>query len=217
MMRIWNGIERYESGPRELVASIGNYDGVHLGHGEILSRVVAEARRRGLPSLLISFEPHPAAVVAPERRPKHLQTRRQKLDSLEATGLSDLLILEFTTQLAALDGEQFFAQVLAPHLRFASIHVGENFRFGKNRGGDLAALRRIGELMGFDTDGVPPVAVDGETVSSSAIRAAVAAGNVSARYACSAVHSPSWARSSRVRVGARKCSSPLPTWLWKTR
>jgi riboflavin kinase/FMN adenylyltransferase len=177
-MRIWNGIERYDSGPQEVVASIGNYDGVHLGHREILRRVVEQGRRRGLPSLLISFEPHPAAVVAPERRPKHLQTRRQKLDSLEETGLSDLLILEFTAKLAALDAGQFFAQILAPHLRFASIHVGENFRFGKNREGDLRALRRIGERMGFETDGVPPVEVGGETVSSSAIRASVQTGYV---------------------------------------
>jgi len=177
-MRIFNGIERYGGGPGPVVASIGNYDGVHLGHQEILRRVVAEARRLGAPSMLISFDPHPAAVVAPERRPRHLQTRRQKLDSLEATGLTDLLILEFTPALASLSGEEFFSQLLSPRIRFASIHVGDNFRFGRARGGDVETLRRIGATSGFEVEGVPPVQVDGITVSSSTIRKAVEAGRV---------------------------------------
>lgn len=177
-MRIFNGIERYVAGPVPPVASIGNYDGVHLGHQEILRRTVAEGHRRGAPSMLITFDPHPATVVAPERRPRHLQTRRQKLDSLEATGLTDLLILEFTPALAALSGEEFFSRLLAPRIRFSSIHVGDNFRFGRARGGDVQTLRRIGAGAGFDVDGVPAVQIDGITVSSSAIRKAVNAGHV---------------------------------------
>jgi riboflavin kinase/FMN adenylyltransferase len=177
-MRIFNGIDRLAELPGPLAASIGNYDGVHLGHQEILKRVVSEANRLGNPSMLITFDPHPAAVVAPERRPRHLQTRRQKLDSLEATGLTDLLILAFTPDLAALSGEEFFTKVLAPHIRFASIHVGDNFRFGRDRGADVATLRRIGESAGFVVDGVPPVQLDGMPVSSSAIRKAVELGRV---------------------------------------
>jgi riboflavin kinase/FMN adenylyltransferase len=177
-MRIWNGIQRYVDGPPEVVASIGNYDGVHLGHQETLRRVVDDARQRGLPSMLITFDPHPAAVVAPERRPLHLQTRRQKLDSLAATGLTDLLVLRFTAEMAALSGEEFFSRVLEPQIRFAAIHVGDNFRFGRDRGGDVEMLRRIGTRLGFDVEGVRAVRVDGETVSSSAIRNAVIEGDV---------------------------------------
>lgn len=177
-MRICNGIDRFEGASAPLVASIGNYDGVHLGHQAILKRVVAEARRRGTASLLITFDPHPAAVVAPERRPRHLQTRRQKLDSLEATGLTDLLILRFDARMAALSGEQFFSKVLAPHIRFASIHVGDNFRFGSGRAAGVETLRDIGASVGFEVVGVEPVQVDGVTVSSSAIRQAVEMGQV---------------------------------------
>jgi len=177
-MRIWNGIDRYLDGPSHVVASVGNYDGVHLGHREILRRIVEDAQRRDLASLLITFDPHPAVVVAPDRRPRHLQTRRQKLDSLAATGLTDLLVLGFTPELAALDGEAFFASVLEPRIRFAAIHVGDNFRFGRERSGDVETLIRIGKRLGFEVEGVPAVVIDGKTVSSTAIRRAVEAGKV---------------------------------------
>lgn len=177
-MRIWNGIDRYVDGPSRVVASIGNYDGVHLGHREILRRVVEDASRRDVASLLITFDPHPAVVVAPDRRPRHLQTRRQKLDSLAATGLTDLLVLGFTPELAALDGEAFFGNVLEPRIQFVAIHVGDNFRFGSGRAAGVETLRDIGASAGFEVVGVEPVQVDGVTVSSSAIRQAVEVGQV---------------------------------------
>lgn len=173
-----NGIERYPASSPNAVATIGNYDGVHVGHQEILRRVVQDAGARGLGSLLISFEPHPLAVIAPERRPKLLQTRRQKLEQLEATGLSSLLLLRFEQRMAALTGGQFFDEVLAPHLTFAAIHVGASFRFGHERRGDVALLREIGERRGFEVHEVPPLAVGGQIVSSSAIRQAVQEGDV---------------------------------------
>ena len=177
-MKIWNGIENLAEPSSPVVASIGNYDGVHLGHRAILRGVVEEARRRELPAFLITFEPHPLVIVAPERRPQLLQTRRQKLAGLEQTGLTDLLVLEFDARLAAMSGEAFFQELLGPRIRFASVHVGENFRFGNRRSGDLELLRRIGAGAGFAVNGVAPVQVEGETVSSSAIRAAVLEGNV---------------------------------------
>jgi len=177
-MNIWNGIGAYPEPTRPVVASIGNYDGVHLGHQEILRLVVGDARRRGLPALLITFDPHPASVLAPERRPRLLQTRRQKLDRLQDTGLTDLLLLEFNEDMAALGGEQFVDGLLAPRLSLATIHVGENFRFGRGRAGDLTLLRQIGERLGFDVNGVPPVCLGETMISSSAIRAAIAEGDV---------------------------------------
>jgi riboflavin kinase/FMN adenylyltransferase len=177
-MRISNGIDDYVRSERPVVASIGNYDGLHVGHRAILRRVVDDAQRRNLPSMLITFDPHPVAVVAPERRPRLLQSRGQKLGELETTGLSDLLILEFNERLAAMDGEVFFDRVLAPYIDFAAIHVGENFRFGHGRSGNLDLLRRIGDARGFAVSGMPAVQIDGHSVSSSAIRQAVEAGEI---------------------------------------
>jgi len=179
-MRVWNDIERVPSGDGPLVASIGNYDGVHVGHQRILERTVAAARARHVPSLLISFEPHPLAVVAPERRPQLLQTREQKLDALEQTGLEHVLMLKFTPEIATLSGEEFFADVLDQHLTFAAMHVGHNFRFGRHRSAGIEALERIGAARGFEVSGTPQVQVDGGVVSSTRIRAAVKEGDVSA-------------------------------------
>ncbi len=177
-MKIWNGIARYPEGQPAVVATIGNYDGVHRGHQAILKRVVDTAQRRNLTSLLITFEPHPLAVVAPDRKPKLLQTRRQKLDTLEQTGLDEVLLIDFTPQIAALTGDEFFCQVLDGAVRFASIHVGDTFRFGHRRAGDQNLLRQIASERGFEVEGVPPVRLRGRTVSSSAIRAAVDSGDV---------------------------------------
>jgi riboflavin kinase/FMN adenylyltransferase len=177
-MNVWNGIGNYPLDYGPVVASIGNYDGVHLGHRSILRNVVDEARRTERPSLLISFEPHPLTVVAPDRRPQLLQNRRQKIDCLEETGIEALLLLDFTPEVAALSGEGFFAELLRDRVEFASIHVGWNFRFGHQRSGDHELLQRIGEERGFDVTAVAPIEIDGRAVSSSEIRKAVAAGDV---------------------------------------
>ncbi len=176
-MRIWNGVATYPDAD-PVVASIGNYDGVHLGHQAILERVIDAAQAKGSRSLLITFAPHPLEVVAPERRPRLLHNRRQKLERLEQTGLTDLLLIDFTEEMAALSGEQFFEQVLADRVRFSEIHVGESFRFGRDRSGDVSVLSEIGTRRGFAVQGIPAVQVDGTTVSSTAIRRALLAGNV---------------------------------------
>lgn len=177
-MRISNGIESYPPDAQPVVATIGNYDGLHLGHREILRRVTRDARRRGVPSLLISFEPHPLEIVAPERKPKLLQTRRQKLEQFEAAGLDRILLLRFDERVAALSGRAFFQDLLLPRLGFSALHVGENFRFGHDRQGDLALLCQVGAEHGFEVHGVPPVRIGDEPVSSSAIRAAIELGDV---------------------------------------
>jgi riboflavin kinase/FMN adenylyltransferase len=140
--------------------------------------VTSAAKARSAPSLLITFDPHPLAVVAPSRRPRLLQTRRQKLETLEASGIDGVLVLPFDRELASLDGEAFFAEFLSERLRFASVHVGRNFRFGRARGGDLRVLESVGREHGFSVVGVPQVEVEGETVSSSAIRTAIEEGDV---------------------------------------
>ena len=178
-MNVWNSLDAYPTGRGPLAATIGNFDGVHLGHQAILASVTAAAKSRSIGSILVTFDPHPLAVVAPSRRPKLLQTRRQKLEALEASGIDGVLIVPFDRELAALDGDAFFSDYLGERLRFASVHIGRNFRFGRARGGDLRSLEEIGRAKGFSVVGVPSVEVDGETVSSSAIRALVEEGDVS--------------------------------------
>ena len=176
-MNVWTGIESYPDNAPPVVGTIGNYDGVHLGHQAILRGVIEDARARGTGSLLITFDPHPVSVVAPGRKPQLLQNRGQKLESLQATGLSDVLILEFNAELAALTGELFFEQLLGERVALSAIHVGENFRFGHGRQGGLDLLRQIGIRRGFEVHGVSPVVVDGRVISSSAIRRALAGGD----------------------------------------
>jgi riboflavin kinase/FMN adenylyltransferase len=127
---------------------------------------------------LITFDPHPLAVVAPTRGPKLLQTRRQKLETLEAAGLDGVLLIPFDRELASLSGEDFFGDYLGERIRFAAVHVGANFRFGRARGGDIGLLKTLGAELGFSVVVVPPVLVDGEPASSSAIRTAVEQGDV---------------------------------------
>ncbi len=177
-MRVWNGTASYPVDAASVVATAGNYDGVHLGHRAILESALRDARRRDLRSLLVTFEPHPLSVVAPEHCPRLLQTRRQKLESLEAAGLDEVLILRFDAAMAALTGERFIDEVLSGPVRLAAMHVGGNFHFGRGRAGNLRLLQEIGSRRGFDVVGVEPVVLGGEVVSSSVIRAAVADGDV---------------------------------------
>jgi riboflavin kinase/FMN adenylyltransferase len=177
-MKVWNGVDDLPEGKTPVVASIGNYDGVHRGHQAILESVVANAQRRGLSAALITFDPHPLTVVAPERRPDLVQTRRQKLRSLERTGIDEVLIVPFDTALAQLEGKAFFEDYLLSRYPLAAVHVGQNFRFGKARSGDVDLLATIGQGAGFDVECVQPVEVDGRTISSSAVREALREGNV---------------------------------------
>jgi len=136
------------------------------------------ARDLGETSLLITFDPHPLSVVAPERRPRLIDTRRQKLVHLESTGLDAVLILEFTPSLAALSGDEFFDEVLSSQVPLSSVYVGANFRFGRGRSGGLDLLRSIGGERGFDVFEVPAVSLGERVVSSSTIRALLGDGDV---------------------------------------
>lgn len=177
-MNVWHGIDAWPEGREPVVATIGNFDGVHAGHRAILRSVADDAARRGARAALITFEPHPLAVIAPSRRPPRIQTLRQRLLALESAGLHDVLVLEFDRRLAELGPEAFFRETLLPRVRLHAVHVGRSFRFGRGRLGDLESLREIGRGEGFEVFGVPQVRIDGEVVSSTAIRKAVSDGEV---------------------------------------
>ncbi|HET9298638.1 MAG TPA: bifunctional riboflavin kinase/FAD synthetase [Candidatus Polarisedimenticolaceae bacterium] len=175
-MIVWHGLERCLPGTPAALA-LGNFDGVHLGHQAVLQHVQAAARAREARAVLVTFDPHPAEVLAPERRPRLLQTKRQKLAALEEAGVDAVLVLPFDLAMAALSAEEFLER-LGTALIPRSIHVGTGFRFGRERQGDVALMRAVGARRGFTVDEVPPVEVDGARVSSSRIREAVLGGRV---------------------------------------
>jgi riboflavin kinase/FMN adenylyltransferase len=166
------------AGLHDTVATIGNFDGVHRGHQAILARVLERARVTGGTSLVITFDPHPLKVLAPERAPRTIATRRQKLASFEAAGIDAVLALPFDQSLAAVSAEAFVADYLAKGLRLKEAYVGGNFNFGRGREGNADTLVALCARHGIVAGVVPEVLFLGSPVSSSRIRRAVLAGEV---------------------------------------
>lgn len=164
--------------PRPSVAAVGNFDGVHLGHQELVRGAVAEARRRGVPALGISFEPHPSRILQPERAPALITPAEEKIRLLSQLGLDALLLLAFTRDLSRWTAREFVERVLVGGLGVVAVHEGENFRFGHRGQGDITLLQGLGEELGFSVSIAARVEVDGAPVSSSRIRTLVAEGRV---------------------------------------
>lgn len=160
------------------VAAIGNFDGVHLGHRALVETVVRLARRRAGTAVALTFEPHPARVLAPERAPLALTTPAQKEELLRSLGIEQVGVLPFTPAVASLAPEAFVRQVLVGELGLCGVVVGEGFRFGLARAGGVELLRRLGAELGFGVEAQAPVSVEGEPVSSSRVREALLVGDV---------------------------------------
>jgi riboflavin kinase / FMN adenylyltransferase len=160
------------------VITIGVFDGVHLGHQRIVSRAAAAAREDGLPLVVVTFDPHPAEVIRPGSHPALLCSLRRRAQLLGELGASAVCVLEFTPEFSRLGPAEFVRAVLADRLHVRHVVVGENFRFGHRAAGDLALLAELGEKYDFRAEGIPLLAEDGVTMSSSAIRDRVAAGDV---------------------------------------
>ena len=153
--------------------TIGNFDGVHRGHRALIERMTAKARELSLPAWVLTFEPHPREFFAPERAPARLTRLRDKLELLAAAGVDRTHIARFDARFAALSAARFVDEVLKRGLGVAWLLVGRDFRFGARRAGDFSALQE----KGFAVEAMPDVEFDGHRVSSSAIRAALAAGD----------------------------------------
>ncbi|HSB37230.1 MAG TPA: bifunctional riboflavin kinase/FAD synthetase [Thermoanaerobaculia bacterium] len=164
--------------PRGGVGTIGNFDGVHLGHRRILETVVARAREVGRSSFAITFEPHPMAVLRPDRAPRRIQTLRQKEETIEAIGIDALLVIPFTRDFSLTEPEDFVRGLLAERLGASELYIGAHFAFGRGKRGDLALLSRLGAECGFAASAVGEVLHGGEPVSSSRIRRAIERGEV---------------------------------------
>lgn len=161
--------------PRGSVVCIGAFDGVHRGHQAVLAHVRARATLLGATPAAISFEPIPREFFAPDAAVPRLASAREKIERLRACGIERLLLLRFDAKLAAMPAEVFIEHVLVRRMTAREIWVGEDFRFGHRRGGDVALLGRMGETYSFGVETLPPVELDGERVSSSRIRALLGA------------------------------------------
>lgn len=164
--------------PRGGVVTIGNFDGVHLGHRRILEAVAARAREVARPSVAITFEPHPLAVLRPDHAPRRIQTLRQKEEAIEALGIETLLVIPFTRDFSLTEPEDFVRDFLVERLSASEMYLGSHFAFGRGKRGDLALLKRMGPECGFSASGVEEVFFGGEPISSTRIRNALERGDV---------------------------------------
>ena len=161
------------------VVTIGNFDGVHLGHQALLRATVDAARERGLRPVVMMFDPHPVCLLNPERAPRLLTTPGERCALLAGLRIEDVLVLPFTAEVARLSPEEFAAQYLRDGLQARVVLVGRGFRFGYKQTGTAAVLADLGERLGFATQFVDEVAWRGRTVSASEVRKCVLAGDVS--------------------------------------
>jgi riboflavin kinase/FMN adenylyltransferase len=177
-LRVFRSLEGLppEFGPCAL--TVGNFDGVHAAHRRIMERVVSLARENGWKPAVLTFDPHPAALVAPERAPRLMTTIAQRCELMAATGVEQVFVLPFTRQIAALTPLEFVRDILAARLQARAVLVGENFRFGARAAGDTNALAALGAQFGFQAVIVPSVRRKGLIVSSSGIRGMILSGNV---------------------------------------
>jgi riboflavin kinase/FMN adenylyltransferase len=159
--------------------TIGNFDGVHLGHQALLTRLLAAAKSRGLPSAVVIFEPHPREFFTPDQAPARLTSLREKLELLQSLGVDRVHICRFNQQFAQMTAANFI-DALHKNLAVKYVLIGDDFRFGSGRSGDFAMMEKVASQQGFTVEAMHSVLVDGVRVSSTAVRAALAAGNLRA-------------------------------------
>jgi riboflavin kinase/FMN adenylyltransferase len=177
-MRIYRRLEHLPGDFGPSAVTIGNFDGVHLGHQAILRRLCGLAAEHGWKASALTFDPHPTKIVAPERAPSLLMTPERRAQAMAEAGVRQVLILPFDAAIARLAPEAFAEDLLARRMGARAVLVGENFRFGCRQAGNVATLRALGERLGFMVEIVNAVRFRGQVVSSSAIRGLVSAGRV---------------------------------------
>lgn len=201
-MDVIRGIENIPTQLHCAVVTIGNFDGIHLGHRLIIHKLVEEARREGCPAIVISFDPHPKMVIHPERRPFYLITPiEEKTRLLETLGVDAFLLIPFSLEYARTTAEEFIRGLLVERLRIQKIIIGHDTTFGRAMEGNEAFLREFGKRLGFGVEVMNAVRVGDTTVSSTRIREALLAGDV--RLAASLLGRP-YNLGGRVVPGYRR-------------
>lgn len=181
-MKITYGIPT--SPPPHPVATIGNFDGQHIGHQALIKAVVDLAQRCGGTAMVVTFEPHPAAVLTPEKPLQFLASKEEKFEFFERLGIQEVVVLAFTRELASLAPDQFVEDVLVKGIGIRDLFVGSNFVFGKDRRGTVEDLVRLGQIHNFQVHPIPPVMLDGEIVSSTRVRRLVQQGKMKEAARC---------------------------------
>ncbi|MCU7798630.1 MAG: bifunctional riboflavin kinase/FAD synthetase [gamma proteobacterium symbiont of Lucinoma myriamae] len=177
-MEIIRGLHNLSKQKQGCVATIGNFDGVHSGHQHILSQLSKKSRTDQLPSIVITFEPQPQEFFVPQRSPARLTRFRDKAEVIADCGIDKLLVIHFNESFSQLSAEDFVQQILVDKLGVNYLQVGDDFQFGKDRGGSFATLLESGEKHGFAVENTQTFAIDNERVSSTRIRQALEAGNM---------------------------------------
>jgi riboflavin kinase / FMN adenylyltransferase len=189
--------------------TIGNFDGVHGGHRKILRRLTALAREEGWKAAALTFDPHPAKLLAPANAPRLLTTLDERARLMLEQGIDEILILPFTLAVAALTPEDFVREILVDKLGARAVLVGANFHFGKRAAGDAGTLEQLGERYSFESDILAPVVWRKRVISSSEIRRLIAAGDVST--ACRMLRRPHMLEGAVVRGEGVGSKQTVPT------
>jgi riboflavin kinase/FMN adenylyltransferase len=180
MMKLIHAANELGNGSRKVCLAIGVFDGVHLGHQQIIRQTIADARQHDALALVVTFDKHPNAVVAPGRVPPQIFSHSQKLRAIESLGADALLEIPFDKPFSEKTGEVFIRELARDLGKIFSICVGADFVFGHKRSGDVALLKQLGAEGGFHVHGHAAVELDGQLVSSTRIREAIRAGNLDA-------------------------------------
>src|ERR1019366_8929881 len=166
------------SGSNGSVVTVGTFDGVHLGHHAVLDEIARRAAVSGRQAMLVTFEPHPLDGVNPAATPPRLTTAVERLEVVATSAIERMLVLQFDRAMATRSPEEFVDQVLLQRCAMRELVIGHDHGFGRGRAGDVETLRALGRTRGFPVDVVAPVSIDGNPVSSTAIRRAIAGGDL---------------------------------------
>src|SRR5918911_1032927 len=177
LMRLFHGTDNAKIA-RPTVLTLGVFDGLHLGHQLIMSTVVERARATGAVPTVITFDPHPRAVLHPESAPPLLQTFDQKVEALGLLGIEQTIVIRFTRSFAEIEAEDFLRDVVRDRLHAVEVYLGRGFAFGHNRRGNIELLKSVSAQLGFRAEEVPEVRLRGQRISSSRIRELLAEGRV---------------------------------------
>jgi riboflavin kinase/FMN adenylyltransferase len=177
-MNLFHAATEVKTNGKKVCLAIGVFDGVHLGHQQILRQTIADAHQHDALPLVLTFDKHPSVIVAPDKAPPLIYSLPQKLRAIESLRAENILLIHFDQPFSAQSGEQFVRGLARDLRKIHSICVGADFVFGHKRGGNVALLKRLGAELDFQVHGLSAVSLDGQTVSSTRIRETIRAGNL---------------------------------------
>ncbi|MGD8588364.1 MAG: bifunctional riboflavin kinase/FAD synthetase [Chromatiales bacterium] len=183
-MQVIRGLHNLRAQHRGCVATIGNFDGVHLGHQSVFRHLLDKGRELGLPATVVTFEPQPREFFQADAAPARLTRLREKLQAMQEAGIERVVVLEFNKRLAGMSARQFVEQLLVNGLGIRFLSVGDDFRFGQNRQGDFSLLRQMGLQHGYAVENMNTYMLDADRVSSTRIRQLLTRGELDAAAQC---------------------------------